>query len=256
MPVEYELLQVPLAGGKINCVLHVKRPNATHNIVFFQGDLTNFALSRSRESQMAYNQPLPYEYSVEYLCWKLCSLVGNSFDILYVRPTIMLDDFSIYSNFLLCDSVGIPRWRDIRLNRDLSAPGDVFLRIVYGSARNCAVGFSKGCVVIMGLLEEGNASALSKIERIVLIDPGTSLPGQTFPFKSEDYMRFPSEMPIVVYVSPYQFSDPERPWLRKEILDFVEKSGAQIHFVLMDKERSLKNHFNAIIESLKIERLG
>lgn len=262
MPVTFAVSYIPVGNGKYNYVMHRPTAAAEEMLVFFPGDVTNFTVARSKDPLTISILPQCYDYSLESICWCLGKALGDRFDIFLFKPNMMLGNYSIYSNFLLCDAMGIPRWSDMAKDRSIVSPGDTFLSFCASMATGSThqggitlVGFSKGCVVPLGLLFEGNHRALSMVKRIVLIDPGTGKVETTFPFSDSQYADFPSDISLAVYTSPYQFSDPGRPWLKDEILSFVSKSGAKLYQVLFDHERSLDTHFKCITVALEMEEL-
>ena len=265
MPIALGILSVFDKQQRCNKVIH--RPSdsdSEHTVVFFPGDISDFAFSRSNDPLVVGDQHSGnYTFSLESLAWDICSEIPTSSELVIIKPNMMMGNFSIYSNFLYCDTTGTPRWEDMEKYPDGSPASKSLLEFLENleirtgtSSRPrkvTLIGFSKGSVILSAILKERHPELLQLIDEMIFIDPGTCKPESNFPFKCGEYHSFPSDIPIKVYVSPYQMSDPNRPWLKEEILRFVHNSGATLVPVLTGEERSLENHFKAITVSLSLE---
>jgi hypothetical protein len=189
------------------------------------------------------------------MAWDLASSASDSDAILVIKPNLMIGHFSVFSNFVLSDATGTPRWADMEATSDWSASDALCSILSQVSYLDCGIqkdvpiallGFSKGCVVLSAILRERNPQILQRVDAVGFIDPGTHSPASTFPFKDEDYSLFPSDLPVRVWSSPYQFSDPRRPWLRTEITEFVNHSCATHTLIGMETIPSMLLHFQCL----------
>lgn len=245
MPVEFETKYVESGVCSGNFVFRIKRTAATAVVVFFSGDISDFS-----SGNLSYNLciSLPsYKFSLENICWSLAAHIGPLHDILLVRPCFIRNGYAIYSNFALCDSFGTPKWEQMHASGRYQS-GETLLWILsvfetpefsYNSV--ILVGFSKGCVPILSILFEGNSRLFERIEKIVLIDPGTC--GKTFP------PPFTCDIPMRIYVTPYQEKE------KKGIEEFVSKSTNCSIYEILTELPSLENHFKAITVGLNNENI-
>lgn len=98
MPVCAGVFHCSGDGRKLNWLLVRRVPGARRCVVFFPGDISDFAAGDARFPQ----------YSLEALLWVM-SLKYPEDDIVIVKPRIMEQFFAIYVNFLLVDGMGNPR---------------------------------------------------------------------------------------------------------------------------------------------------
>ena len=180
------------------------------------------------------------------------AVVGPRCSTVCFRPFSFRGNYACYSDYVSSDIHGYPEWEKTDIDASetlLSYLESLSKALQLPSLKNgriTLVGFSKGAVVLSALLKTRNRSLLEHVDKFIFIDPGLSVPGRLFPFTPEEYDLFPSEIPIEIYSTGYQMSDPERPWLRKEIVDFASRSGATLHPILSNYERNLDTHFKSI----------
>jgi hypothetical protein len=258
MPVEIQVLSLDNESGNPSTVLCNYSPEkpARSLILFFPGDLSDFAGS-CIEGNL-----LNYASSLEGIAWKVASQKYSDSLIAIFRSTESFGGHSIFSNFIRCDSYGDPIWTENQVNVEdgmatrsiMSCLSQLATYIPSFSidSRIHLIGFSKGCSVIFGFLKENVPDFLRRVDAVTLIDPGGHTPGNTFPFTDECYSGFSSSIRITLFSSPYQLSDRRRPWLKREIMNFVEKTACEFIF-LRECNSSLEGHFSSI--NLALERL-
>lgn len=227
-------------------------PDSDRLIVFFPGDLSDFPYAKFRDPlAMGYPECMNYNYTLDYIMRDLSTTSSGRTSLLMFRPEIMRGNFACYNDYVLSDVCGNPLWEDRSRQ-----PSRSFLSYVEKAAVQMGipsqtlsnitlVGFSKGAVVLNALLRDRDPNLLHRIKKLIYIDPGLSQPG-LFPFSTQDYDCFPSEIPIQIYVTPYQMKDPNRPWLQREITEFAANTGATLRHILCEAERSLETHFKSI----------
>ena len=258
MPVTGRVASLRDSSGHSNLILYVPARSGEPDklTLFFPGDISDFPFSRGNDPLIAGESFVhEYGYSIDALTWRVASRLDDRTALIVFKPNMMMGYYSIYSNFLLCDSTGNPRWADMALMPALVCPSQTlteflsyFAREVDASVpmdRISLVGFSKGCILLSSLLRDQDSTLLSKIHSMVYVDPAAQTRGSLFPFNDNDYASFPS-IALDVWVSPYVYNNPQRDWLPDEIDDFVAKSGATLRPVLADRELSLDNHFACI----------
>lgn len=260
MPLSWGIETVPDYEGKFTTMLY--RPSIDENdqrtVVFIPGDVSDFAFSHSGDALFeGFPDVNEYIFTLENVCWEISSRIPGDFAIAVCKPAFMVGCSSVFSNFVPSDIVGTPRWGDIaRLGTSLT-PGRILLSLLVslrcklhppsgGIGRIWLIGFSKGCVVLSGILKERFPDLLSRIQKITFIDPGLHSEETTFGFGEDDFASFPRNIPINLWVSPYQFNDPLRPWLQREILYLEERTTAKLTLILKDEPRSLHAHFHSI----------
>lgn len=263
MPLTFTVAKLRDERLRTNTLIFIpsSTPSSRRSVIFFSGDISDFAFTRRSDPLIAGDpEVLRYEYSLESISWTLAARVRDYASLIVFKPNMMLGNFAIYSNFLNCDGSGNPRWTDMKQYPPESTASETLLGFIYSGStqledlcntdRLSLVAFSKGCVLLSAFLKDRDAALLSRVSSITYIDPGLHVRDSTFPFTEEEYASFPSDIPIKVFVSPYQYSDPERNWLRSEIHDFVQRSGASLILTDMTKPRSLQTHFDCIGEAM------
>lgn len=241
---------------KCNWLLVRPVPGAQRSVIFFPGDISDFAASDS-----------PYSYSLEALLWVLCCKFPDD-TIVVVKPHMMVNNFAIYVNFMLVDSRGNPRplqelharkkseddgdGTDIVMstdNDDEVGHGDSAGLVVQppravahlekllstlehelgGELPNTfvLVGFSKGAAVINALLREsGEAAFWKKVENVHFLDAGLMVPG-VFPVQSQALQALNHSVgegfAIWLHGTPRQLQDLGRPFIVEETNAFVER---------------------------------
>lgn len=264
MPVAFQVISLKDPIGRCNTILYRSPVTSfpSRVVILFPGDVSDFAFSRRSDPLIAGDPDLlKYEYCLDALVWTLASHVSDSDAVLIIKPTMMIGHFSIFSNFLVCDPTGTPRWADMESSRGTVSSSQALTWVLQdlgmaSSVRGeeikiCLLGFSKGCVVLSAILRDHDTELLKRIESIGFIDPGTHTPGSSFPFTDLEYAAFPMSIPITVWSSPYQFKDPRRAWLRGEISEFVSKASATLSLVAVGEEASLSVHFHSIDLALR-----
>ena len=263
MPLTFTVAKLRDERRRTNTVIFIPSctPTWHESVIFFSGDISDFAFARRSDPLIAGDPEfLRYEFSLESISWTLAARVSHFASLILFKPNMMLGNFAIYSNFLNCDGRGNPRWTDMKQYPPESTASETLLEFMHSGSsqleglcntdRLSLVAFSKGCVLLSAFLKDRDASLLSRVSSITYIDPGLHVRDSTFPFTEAEYGFFPRDIPIKVFVSPYQYSDPDRKWLRSEIHDFVKKSGASLIQTNMKKPRSLQTHFDCIGEAM------
>ena len=263
MPITAAFTTLRTTEGKSNSVIYIpsRELAALKLLIVFPGDVSDFAFSGRNDARLVGHEDChDYAYSLESMAWEIASRVSSSTAIAIFKSNMKMGHHSIYSNFLICDSVGNPRWADMDLLQSLPTCSEVFLSFlsslqIIDKAVNLETisiaGFSKGCILLSAFLRDRNPRLLSCIDSLTFIDPGLHVHQATFPFSDLDYSLFADHIRLNVFVSPYQDDDPERAWLRFEIRDFVAKSHANFHLVCSDCPRTLSTHFATISYALQ-----
>jgi hypothetical protein len=259
MPISMGLFY--LNGGDDRLTHLLYRPSSLENpkgvVVFFPGDISDFAYARMKDAlALGDGYSDNQEYNIESLAYRVSHCVPDRYDLVIIKPSAMRGYSSIYSNFLVCDEQGNPINREDETSHERPHGSRYLLSLLHnlGVASHqqlnldsiTMVGFSKGGVVLSGLLREEYTDLISRVRRWVFIDPGLSVPQSTF--------RAPhTTAPIRIYVSPYQYEDRNRPWLRAEIDEYVSQSGAEIRHILISLPRSVEHHFDSVTVALSLE---
>lgn len=227
MPLSAGLFHCRGADQKYNWVLAKLIPGAQRCVVFFPGDISDFA-----------DCAQPYSYSLEALLWALCCKFPQD-SIVLVKPRILKDHFAIYVNFMLVDGCGNPRpFSERRVGGDevgqaeaeLEHPRAVeHLRLLLDSLaletgeqlpqRLVLAGFSKGAAVLNSLMREPEAEWWSRVESVHFLDAGLTVPG-VFPLSEADLQRLrdaaAENIRIWLHCSPRQIQDASRPFVAEE----------------------------------------
>jgi hypothetical protein len=227
-------------------------------VVFFPGDISDFAYARMKDAlALGDGYSDNQEYNLESLARRVSHCVPDDYDLVIIKPNAMRGYSSIYSNFLVCDEQGNPIHRENETSHESPHGSRYLLALLHdlGVASHqqlnlesiTMVGFSKGGVVLSELLREQYTDFTLRVQHWVFIDPGLSVPQLTF--------RDPhTDAPIRIYVSPYQYDDRNRLWLRAEIDEYVRKSaGAGIRHILTSLPRSVEHHFDSVTVALSME---
>jgi hypothetical protein len=192
-----------------------------------------------------------HEYTLDGVAWTLSRSVCAHTALVIVLPFASKEGKCIYSNLLDCDSEGTPLWSRNAISYTASKTllGIVEQLEIKGHTSYVIplklVAFSKGCIVLSQFLKERSISLLSRVSSIVYIDPGSQVTNSLFPFESSEYKSFPSEVRIFLFATPYQFNDPKREWLRREIISFINQTSSNFQF-LSELPGTLEGHFAAI----------
>ncbi|KAL6101146.1 uncharacterized protein ACO6RY_08132 [Pungitius sinensis] len=241
------------------------------HVVFFHGDIQNF------EEEMAL-QP----EGAQWLSWSLEQValsLGRRYPdrhIWVVRASRMyLHKFSSYHNFVESNMFGAPE------HSPYSADSGAFphLRALLshgmeradlpnppqpqGGAHSLTlVGFSKGCVVLNQMVHE-LAGARADLQMSLFVEAVSDMywldgghPGGSETWVTDKQLLkelASSGVSVHAHVTPYEVSDPMRPWVGREHGHFIkclEEFGARLnknlHFE--DEPASIENHFRIIQE--------
>jgi len=234
--------------------------NAERLFVFFPGDISDFPGAVSADALTAGDPELArYDFTLDSIARQISEQISPEDALVLFRPSRMMGHFSIYSNFVECDWLGLPDWEGHR--RQERNPGKLILEFLEDLRRQQAdnslsdktrlilIGFSKGSIVISSLLEDMNRALFSRVEKIILIDPGLPRPGILFPLHREKFSPFPKGIPIRIYASPYCRNERVN-----EMMAFANESGARLQFILTDHDVSLNTHFKAITVAIEQEK--
>ncbi|CAE7211442.1 unnamed protein product [Symbiodinium sp. KB8] len=234
MPLRAGLFYCAGLAGKMNWLLVRHIPAASRCVVFFPGDISDFA-----------NRHAPYSYSLEGLLWVLCSKYPEE-TVILVKPRMMLDHFAIYANFMMVDGMGNPRHlTDQRSEADVSAPEDYDLpaaghlcRLLKSLGKELGeevpahlvlVGFSKGAAVLNALMRDVQDELWSTVRTVHFVDAGLAIPG-VFPLQGEELQKVskaaPPEFEIWLHCTPRQIQDESRPFVAHEHDAFEAKCKA------------------------------
>lgn len=250
MPLRAGAFHCTGAERKMNWLLVRALPEAQRCIVFFPGDISDFAPLAG----------LPYSYSLEALMWVLCSKFPGD-TIVLVKPRMMVDHYAIYVNFMLVDSTGNPRPLGSMRRSDERAGGAAedcdermpdasteeviepphavahlqgllsSLETELGAAlppQLMLVGFSKGAVVLAALLREAQAEPefWGRVRAVHFVDAGLSVPG-VFPLREEELQAAslvaPEGFAIWLHGTPRQWEDAARPFVAEETDAFARR---------------------------------
>ena len=184
----------------------------------------------------------------EWICSFVKYHISTSEHLIIVKPSRIIDRYSIYSNFFQADSTGTPVWAEMHEWLESRTSSDNLRAIVesiHPGQRLRLIGFSRGCSVIFAFLKERDPVLFKDIDSIILVDPGCHELGATFPFDDKDYSRLPDTLKIQLFSSPYQYSDPSRLWLRCEINEFVDKSMCEFRY-FSGVENSFMGHISML----------
>mmetsp|Transcript_28587 Transcript_28587/g.66238 ORF Transcript_28587/g.66238 Transcript_28587/m.66238 type:complete len:292 (+) Transcript_28587:82-957(+) len=235
MPVAAGCFQCKGAEKKLNWLITRVVPAATRCIVFFPGDISDFA-----------NAQAPYHYSLEALTWVLAAKYPDD-TLVVVKPRMMVELFAVYVNFMFVDSTGNPRPRQRRRSPGSTGadeedvvpapPAAAHLEGLLQSLEEqleeavprtlVLVGFSKGAAVLNALLLDARESSFwSRCEAIHFIDAGLTVPG-VFPATREDLKELAKNVPqgfaIWLHFTPRQSQDEARPFVAEEAETFAER---------------------------------
>lgn len=281
MPLRAGVFHIAGAAGKLNRLLVRTVPEPRRCVIFFPGDISDFA------PQVG----LPNSYSLEALLWVLCAKFPEDMVVL-VKPRIMNEFFACYVNFMLVDSQGNPRNLDKEMGRGIEvdeampdaadgaaggATNDVdttlehpraveHLRGLLGSlqgelgeplpSRRVLVGFSKGAAVLSSLLRE-TADELEfwgETEAVHFVDAGLTVPG-SFPVGEEELRALGAVAPpgfvMWLHGTPRQWEDTSRPFIAEETGSFAQRcasAGLRVERRLYGAgvAPSLNLHFDAL----------
>jgi len=263
--------------GKCNWLLVREVAAATRCVVFFPGDISDFA-----------SPGAPYTYSLEGLLWVLCCKFPED-TIVVVRPRMMVGPFAAYANFMFVDATGNPRplaqlqptedGRDVEVVSGQNAADDAgfaALRPPRGAVhlqellrslethsgttlpeRLVLVGFSKGASVLSVLLKEaGEASVLwTHVNAVHFVDAGLTMPGASFSVTVDELRAVAAvahkDFIVWLHGTPRQWQDPARPFVAEETGAFAERCRAagvrvELKQYCETQSRSLDMHFDCL----------
>lgn len=279
MPLSVGLFQCFGVDRKINWLMVKSVPSPQRCVIFFAGDISDFASANSE-----------YRFSLEGLMWVLCCKYPND-TIILVKARMMVDFCAAYVNFIVVDGRGNPRPpKDLRakaatqseeVSNDHSQPAEenddgqeyavaqppavAHLMQLLDSLssqtgemlpdRLVLVGFSKGAVVLNALLSEPEKSSFwSRVESVHFVDAGLNVQG-CFPVKEQALSKLRANVSggfkIWLHGSPRQMEDPTRKFIAQEASDFLKACIA----TGVDNERrdyfvglppSLEMHFDVL----------
>ena len=259
MPLAWGITTESGSGKRKTTLLYRPSDGELHSgtVVFFPGDVSDFAFSHRSDALFQGVAGVgDYRFSLEGICWEISSRIPAGFSIIVLRASFMIGCSSAFTNFVPSDMQGTPRWADIESSSVPLTPGLTLFRIIESLRSSLhlsgalgkitLIGFSKGCVVLSGIIRESFDDLLNSVHKIAFIDPGLRVPDATF---RSNLGKFRG-IPIEVWMSPYQYDDPKRPWLRNEVNAFVKKSGAYLHLIIKKGPISLESHFDTIFVAL------
>mmetsp|Transcript_107491 Transcript_107491/g.342687 ORF Transcript_107491/g.342687 Transcript_107491/m.342687 type:complete len:315 (-) Transcript_107491:114-1058(-) len=282
MPLAAGLFFCAGAERKCNWLLVRHVPGSQRCVVFFPGDLSDFAAGGG----------LPYSYSLEALFWVLCRKYPDE-TLVLVKPHMMVDRFAIYVNFMLVDGQGNPRPLTQLKAQEAAGDGDVegagcvgaalaedaaqpgvetpravlhlerlldAVRSELGGdlpARLTLVGFSKGAVVLGAVMREARTEVAfwQKVDAVHFVDAGLTVPGNLFPVSAEDLQALKGavgeEFVIWLHGTPRQWEDEQRPFVAEETLAFEQRCrAADVHverrYYAAGQPPTLNQHFDAV----------
>lgn len=239
MPLSVGLFHCHGAEQKCNWLMVRHVPGAARCVVFFPGDISDFASGGG-----------PSHWSLEALLWVLCCKFPED-TVVLVKPHMMVDHFAIYVNFMLVDGTGNPRPLQMRAGDAaeeseeepvLQHPRAVrHLEALLASLerelaealprRLALVGFSKGAAVLGALLREGadEADFWSRPEAVHFVDAGLTIPG-VFPVGDKELLELRGHVPegfaVWLHGTPRQMQDPSRPFVAEEADAFAARCEA------------------------------
>eukprot|EP01069_Polyplicarium_translucidae_P007394 Polyplicarium_translucidae@DN3102_c0_g1_i6.p4 len=231
-------------------------------VIFFPGDVSSFA-----------GMCAEYELSFEGLAWHLAPRFDDA-DFVLVCPFSVSNGFAHFSNFAAVDAFGNPVAAGsasrsavlhlysllVALAPRVSSPDGMWTKIRI-------IGFSKSVVVLNRLLVElgetqrsgsDDATATSYLRAVLsdmhFLDPGLNVPG-IFSVTSRQLSCAAQQLlpsfAIFVHVTPRQYADPTRPWIRSDCDDFLARARhAQLSVRLFEyfanQRPSLEMHFRIV----------
>ena len=205
-------------------------------------------------------------------------------NIYVMKPCQMhLGTFSVYSNFVTSNAIGVPDHKDVKdawrhlssllknamlssLNAEQSCDDAASTEFdqLYALPKHI-VGFSKGCVVLNQLLYELKSalsdasltSFIASVHSITWLDGGHSGHGNGEPTWVNDLevlqLLQNTNVRVHVHVTPYQVNDAMRPWKGKEYKKFLSALRRlkinvtnTVHFE--DEQGSIENHFQILYD--------
>lgn len=257
MPVSAGLFWCTGAEHKCNWLLARHAPASRRCVVFFPGDLSDFAAGAG----------LPYCYSLEAIFWVLCCKFPED-TLVLIKPRMMVEHFAIYVNFMLVDGMGNPRPLSELRPEDPDAPtgehqGELegrpppqaeaaaaqpmveppravlhlerllaSLRAELGGdlpPRLTLIGFSKGASVLGALLREAKTEVefWESVDAVHFVDAGLTVPGNIFPVGPEELAALRAVacegFAVWLHGTPRQWEDPARPFVAEETQAFAQR---------------------------------
>lgn len=251
------------------------KDSLTKTVIFFGGDVQNYPEIMSAHQ----TNNLYIQWNLENTAKVLAHRFPDSL-IMVVKPKeMMLNTFSIYSNFADFDENGIPTLftnkralthimklytnaRDAYFNNkscdskvdshacsESSSDGNDASHMTSCAAETIEiVGFSKGCVplnqIMFEIATESQSSEIetfiSRIKSVYWLDAGHNGRKDTWITNDSVLEKIAAtKIPLFVHVSPYQVKDPNRPWIGKEEKKFIQKLK-----VLKANLKETKHHFD------------
>ncbi|CAE8629041.1 unnamed protein product [Polarella glacialis] len=260
MPLCLGVFHCQGAERKFNWLLVRHVPGARRCVVFFPGDISDFASGHG-----------PYSYSLEGLMWVLCCKFPED-TVVLVKSRMMVDHCAIYVNFMLVDGVGNPRPLTERRGVEDSAEVELehpkaveHLKLLLQSLAGdlgqdlpqslVLVGFSKGASVLNALLRESSeAEFWGRVESVHFVDAGLLVPG-VFPVQDKElwglYEVVAAHFVIWLHATPRQMKDESRPFIVEEHEAFAQRcqvAGLSLErrMYAEGEEPGLDMHFDAL----------
>ena len=236
MPVAFGISTVSgISADRLNTLLYRPQKGACRTVVLFPGDISQ--LFRPSETQV------PYRYSIEALAWLMASRFPSE-NIVVVVPCEMKAGYAEYKNFIpILDRLGNPHWglgnkAKVPLHQPIQHLEGLLKRLCQDgdslSEELSLVFFSKGATVANALfLDNLRPLFWSQVRSVDIVDPGLSIPGELFPLNMVDLTRLAkavrNDFSLRLHLTPRQYCDRNRPWIRQEIDTFVQ-IGRNISF--------------------------
>lgn len=214
------------------------------------------------------------QWSLEETASLMCRKFPSS-NVFVIKPCEMsLGTFSIYSNFVTFDELGVPRHKDsdgawahlkeLTQNAFKTALDNKLISEDSGETTQPVdiIGFSKGCVVLNQLLYELNSKLeagsdtrafIDRVGRMTWLDGGHAGHGEPTWVCDANALSALKQTNIMleIHVTPYQVKDPMRPWKGKEYRKFINalrrlglKFENKMHF--KEEEGCIENHFKVL----------
>lgn len=267
MPVDSR--DMPLAAGwfqcsgvdrKLNWLLVREVPDARRVVVFFPGDISDFAAG----------SPEMDRYSLEALMWVLCCKFLHD-TIVLVKPRHLVNMYAAYVNFMLVDGTGTPQPLENFRERPAEDGGaksagectdegsgakdpppliiqppraSLHLTMLLSSLEHelsgalpetlVLVGFSKGASVLNACLREAADDEAAeqlwrRCEALHFVDAGLGVPKLAFPVGVKELQAVASHARpgflVWLHGTPRQMKDPARPYIAEEAQAFLQRCG-------------------------------
>eukprot|EP00440_Ansanella_granifera_P018659 gb/GFBE01020272.1/.p1 GENE.gb/GFBE01020272.1/~~gb/GFBE01020272.1/.p1 ORF type:complete len:300 (+),score=66.51 gb/GFBE01020272.1/:1-900(+) len=264
MPISAGVFQCAGADKKLNFLIVRHVPGAQRCVVFFPGDISDFAAGLK-----------PYNFCLEALLWVLCLKFPED-TVILVKPRMMVDHFAIYVNFMLVDGTGNPRSLTEKKTKSGQAQADEQPADLEGPSATehlclllrslgrelgeelprhvILVGFSKGAAVLNALMRDPQADLWATVHSVHFVDAGLMIPG-VFPTSEQELQRLgevtPDDFTVWLHSTPRQLKDENRPFVAAEHAAFEERCKAigqavETRLYAEGMPVSLDMHFDAL----------